>query len=302
MSNSVGFLRKDATYVPEVRSPTVRRRELGALLRRLRLEKGLTVEQSAERLMFSMSKLSRMETGHGVATPRDVRDLCDLYSVTDEAERDRLMRLAREGKQQGWWQSYELTYATYVGLEAEAVAISDFQSSVVPGLLQTADYARAGHEAAMPRLSPAQIGMQIEAKLTRQSLLTQASPPSFEAVLDEAALHRMVGGPHVMAAQLEHLIEAASLPNVTIQVIPFAIGSHPGLESNFNILELLPPTPSVVFVEGLVGSVYLERAEDLKRYRKVFERLQSVALSPKDTVSAIAKIRSKSIETSSHTG
>ena len=302
MSNSAGFLRKDATYVPEVRSPTVRRRELGALLRALRLAKGLTVEQAAERLMFSMSKLSRMETGHGVATPRDVRDLCDLYGVTDQAERDRMTQLAREGKQQGWWQSYELTYATYVGLEAEAVAISDFQSSVVPGLLQTADYARAGHEAAMPRLSPAQIGMQIEAKLTRQSLLTQANPPSFEAVLDEATLHRMVGGPHVMAAQLEHLIEAASLPNVTIQVIPFAIGSHPGLESNFNILELLPPTPSVVFVEGLVGSVYLERAEDLKRYRKVFERLQSVALSPKDTVSAIAKIRAKSIETSSHTG
>ncbi len=302
MSNSVGFLRKDATYVPVVRSPTVRRRELGALLRRLRLEKGLTVEQAADRLMFSMSKLSRMETGHGVATPRDIRDLCDLYGVTDQAERDRMTQLAREGKQQGWWQSYELTYATYVGLEAEAVAISDFQSSVVPGLLQTADYARAGHEAAMPRLSPAQIGMQIEAKLTRQSLLTQANPPSFEAVLDEAALHRMVGGPRVMAAQLEHLIEAASLPNVTIQVIPFTIGSHPGLESNFNILELLPPTPSVVFVEGLVGSVYLERAEDLKRYRKVFERLQSVALSPKDTISAIAKIRAKSIETSSHTG
>ena len=232
-----------------------------------------------------------METGHGAATPRDIRDLCELYGVTDEAERDRLTQLAREGKQQGWWQSYELTYATYVGLEAEAVTISDFQSSVVPGLLQTADFARAGHEAAMPRLSPAQIEMQIEAKLTRQALLMQANPPSFEAVLDEAALHRVVGGPRVMAAQLGHLIEAASLPNVTIQVIPFAAGSRPGLESNFNILELPPPTPSVVFVEGLVGSMYLERADDLERYRKVFERLQSIALSPKDTISTIAKIR-----------
>jgi transcriptional regulator with XRE-family HTH domain len=293
MSYSVEVLRKDATFVPEVRSPTVRRRELGALLRKLRLEKGFTVEQAAERLMFSMSKLSRMETGHGVATPRDVRDLCDLFGVTDKAERDRLTQLAREGKQQGWWQSYELTYATYVGLEAEAVAISDFQSSVVPGLLQTAAYARAGHEAAMPRLSPTQIEMQIEAKLTRQGLLTQSNPPSFEAVLDEAALHRVVGGPRVMAAQLGHLIEAASLPTVTIQVIPFAVGSHPGLESNFNILELPPPTPSVVFVEGLVGSMYLERADDLERYRKVFERLQSIALSPKDTISTIAKIRTQ---------
>jgi len=302
MSYSVEVLRKDAVFVAEVRSPTVRRRELGALLRALRTGKELTVEQVAERLLCSPSKVSRMETGHGAATPRDIRDLCELYGVTDEAERDRLTQLAREGKQQGWWQSYELTYATYVGLEAEAVVISDFQSSVVPGLLQTADYARAGHEAAMPRLSPAQIEMQIEAKLTRQSLLTQANPPSFAAVLDEAALHRMVGGPRVMAAQLEHLIEAASLPNVTIQVIPFAIGSHPGLESNFNVLELLPPTPSVVFVEGLVGSVYLERAEDLKRYRKVFERLQSMALSPKDTINAIAKIRAQFKKMNSRAG
>ena len=293
MSYSIEVLRKDASLVPEVRSPTVRRRELGALLRGLRLAKGLTVEQAAERLMFSMSKLSRIETGHGAASLRDIRDLCDLYEVNDEAERERMMQLARQGKQQGWWQSYELTYATYVGLEAEAVAIRDYQSSVVPGLLQTADYARAGHEAAMPRLSPDQIEMQIEAKLTRQGLLTQRDPPSFETVLDEATLHRVAGGPEVMAAQLAHLIEASRLPNVTIQVIPFAVGSHPGLESNFNILELPPPTASVVFVEGLVGSMYLERADDLERYRKVFERLQSMALSPKDTISTIAKIRTQ---------
>jgi transcriptional regulator with XRE-family HTH domain len=302
MSNSVGFLRKDATHVPEVRSPTVRRRELGALLRKLRTDKGLTVEQVAEQLMFSMSKLSRMETGHGIAAPRDVRDLCDLYGVTDEAERDHMMQLAAEGKQQAWWQSYELTYATYVGLEAEAVAIGDFQSSVVPGLLQIADYARAGHETAMPRLSPRQIEMQIEAKLTRQGLLTRSVPPSFKAILDEAVLHRAVGGPRVMAVQLAHLIETAGLPNVTIQVIPFAVGSHPGLESNFNILELTPPTPSVVFVEGLVGSVYLERPEDLKRYREVFERLQIIALSPKDSIDMIAEIRTRFKQISSRAG
>jgi transcriptional regulator with XRE-family HTH domain len=129
MSNSVGFLRKDATYVPEVRSPTVRRRELGALLRKLRLEEGLTVEQAAERLLFSMSKLSRIETGQGAATPRDIRDFCDLYGVTDEAERDRMMNLAVESKQQAWWQSYDLGYATYVGLETGAVAISAFRAS-----------------------------------------------------------------------------------------------------------------------------------------------------------------------------
>jgi transcriptional regulator with XRE-family HTH domain len=280
--------------VPEVRSPTVRRRELGALLRALRNQNGLTVEQAADQLLCSPSKVSRMETGHGAATPRDIRDLCNLYAVTDQAERDRLMKLARESKLQGWWQSYDLTYATYVGLEAEAVAISDFQSSVVPGLLQTADYARAGHEAYLPRLSNEQIEMQIQAKLTRQSLLTQANPLTFRAVMDEAVLRRVVGGPQVMGKQLDRLIEVARLPNVTLQIIPFTVGSHPGLESNFNILELPKPTPSIVFVEGLVGSMYLERAEDLKRYQEVFERLQTVALSPKDTINAIAKIWTQS--------
>ena len=283
MSNSTGFLRKDATFVPEARSPTVRRRELGALLRKLRTEKGLTVEQAAERLLFSMSKLSRMETGHGITTPRDIRDLCDLYGVTDEAERDHMMKLAAEGKQQAWWQSYDLGYATYVGLEAEAVAISAFQSSVVHGLLQTADYARAGHEGAMPRLSSDQIEMQIEAKLTRQRILTRDKPPRFAVVLDEAALHRMAGGRQVMAAQLAKILDMSALPNVMVQVLPFELGAHPALESNFTILELPSPTPGVVFVEGLIGSTYLERADDLKRYREIFARLQSIALNPKDT-------------------
>jgi len=288
--------------VPEVRSPTVRRRELGALLRALRNEKGLTVEQVAEHLLCSPSKVSRMETGHGAATLRDVRDLCDLYQVTDQAERDRMTALAREGKRQGWWQSYDLGYGTFVGLEAEAVAISDFQSSVVPGLLQTADYARAGHEAYMPRLSPDQIELNIEAKLRRQGLLTQPEAPTFAAVLDEAVLHRAVGGPRVMDAQLDRLTEAARLPNVTVQVIPFAVGYHPGLESNFNILDLPAPAPSVVFVEGLAGSMYFERPEDLKRYREVFKRLQTMALSPKDTISAITKIKAQSAKVNGHAG
>ena len=304
MSNSVEFLRKEATFVPDVRSPTVRRRELGALLRKLRTEKGLTVEQAAERLMFSMSKLSRIETGHGVPTRRDIRDLCDLYGVTDEAERDRMKKLAEEGKRQAWWQSYDLPYSTYVGLEAEATAISDFQSSVVPGLLQTADYARAGHEGAMPRLSPGEIERRIEAKLTRQAILTQESPPppSFMTVLDEAVLHRMVGGPVVMGVQLERLIEAANLPNVTIQVIPFTLGAHPGVESNFNILEMPASTPGVVFVEGLVGSIYLERPEELASYQQIFDRLQGIALSPKDTIKLIKKVRARSTAVKSRFG
>ena len=276
--------------MPEVRSPTVRRRELGALLRALRNQNGLTVEQAAEQLLCSPSKVSRMETGHGAATPRDIRDLCDLYGITDQAERDRMMKLAREGKQQGWWQSYDLGYATYVGLEAEAVAISGFQSSVVHGLLQTADYARAGHEGAMPRLSPEQIEMQIEAKLTRQRILTQDNLPRFTAVLDEAALHRVVGGRVVMAAQLAKILEISALPNITVQVLPYEVGAHPAVESNFTLLELSSSTPDVVFVEGLIGSTYLERADDLERYRGIFDQLRNIALDPKDSRNFIAEL------------
>jgi hypothetical protein len=229
-----------------------------------------------------------METGHRGATLRDIRDLCDLYEITDEAERDRMAKLAVEGKQQGWWQLYDLPYSMLVGLEAEATAISDFQSSVVPGLLQTADYARAQHEGSMPRLSSNEIERRVEAKMTRQRLLTRVDPPTFAAVLDEAVLHRVVGGPRVFRAQMDQLIEVASLPNVTIQVIPFAVGVHPALESNFTILEL-PVAPGVVFVEGLVGSIYLEKPEDLERYQRVFERLQAIALSPKDTIDLIIR-------------
>jgi transcriptional regulator with XRE-family HTH domain len=288
MNSSIDIQRKDATFVPEVRSPTVRRRELGAVLRALRLESGLTVEQAAEQLLFSMSKLSRMETGQGVATPRDIRDLCILYGVTDTAERDRMLQLASEGRKRAWWQSYDLGYETYAGLEAEALAISAFQSSVIHGLLQTADYARAGHESAMPRLSPDQIGLQIEAKLTRQEILTRASPPRFAVVLDEAALRRMAGGRQVMAAQLTRILDLSALANVTVQVLPFELGSHPALESNFTILDLPDQAPDVVFVEGLIGSTYLERAEDLKRYREIFCKLQSIALNSRDTAELIA--------------
>ena len=196
----------------------------------------------------------------------------------------------REGKQQAWWQSYDLGYATYVGLETEAVAISAFQSSVVHGLLQTADYARAGHEGAMPRLDPDQIEMQIEAKLTRQRILTRGNPPRFPVVLDEAALHRVVGGRQVMAAQLAKILDISALPNIVVQVLPYDVGAHPAVESNFTIVELPTPTPGVVFVEGLIGSTYLERDDDLKRYRGIFNRLQSIALSPKDSADLIANL------------
>jgi transcriptional regulator with XRE-family HTH domain len=297
MSNNVKFLRKDAAFVPEVRSPTVRRRELGALLRKLRTEKGLTVEQAADQLMFSMSKLSRMETGHGAPSRRDIRDLCALYEVTDEAERKRMMNLAVEGRQAGWWQSYDLNqFADYVGLEADAVSVKNYQSILIPGLLQTPDYARAVNEAVIPQPDPERLEEQTEVRLRRQDRLTRDPPLRFGAILDEAALHRVIGGPAVMEAQLRHLIELSKLPNVTLQVIPFSAGGHPAMDSTFNVLEFADAVPGVVYVEGLVGWVYMKRSRDVERYAGVFERLCHIALPPRESVELIEKaaVRHKS--------
>jgi transcriptional regulator with XRE-family HTH domain len=276
--------------LPEVRSPTVRRRELGALLRALRNEKGLTVEQVAERLLCSPSKVSRMETGHGIATPRDIRDLCDLYGITHQAERDRLTRLAREGKQQGWWQSYDLDFGTYVGLEADAVAIRRYQSTIIPGLLQTRDYARVVHEVVIPEIAPERIDELVEVRMTRQRLLTQSPALRFWVVLDEAVLHRSVGGPLVMGAQLDRLIEVTSLPNVTMQIIPYAAGAHPAMDSTFSMLDFAGPVPSVVYVEGLVGWIYVDNPQDIARYQRVFERLCAIALTSQESIELVARV------------
>ena len=270
--------------VPEVRSPTLRRRELGALLRARRQELGLTVEQVAERLEFSPSKVSRLETGQRGATARDVRDFCDLYGVSDGGERERLVNLAREGKQQGWWQSYDLDFSTYVDLEAAAVSTRYFLSVVIPGLLQTADYARAIHEAWVPEISPERIDELVRVRLMRQELLRREPPLAISAIFDEAALHRVVGGPSTMRSQLRQLIELAQVPNVTIRIIPYAVGAHIALESTFRILEFDDPARDVVFVEGLVGRIYLERAQDVARYSEVFERLTEIALSPQESI------------------
>jgi transcriptional regulator with XRE-family HTH domain len=279
--------------VPEARdstgSPTVRRRELGTLLRALRNERGFTVDQVAERLLCSPSKVSRMETGHRGATARDVRDLCDLYGVSDPDERVRIAGLAAEGKQQGWWQSYELDFATYVGLEQDAAAIRSFKSTTVPGLLQAPEYARAMHEAGVPEFSPERIDQLIQVRLTRQRSLTKDPPLQLWVVLDEPVLHRLVGGYRVMRDQLQRMVEVALLPNVTIQIIPFSAGAHPAMESSFDIIEFSTVTPSLVYVEGLVGNMYLERPQDILRYERVFDHLRDQALNPQESIELMAE-------------
>ena len=277
--------------VPEMRSPTVRRRELGALLRALRTEHGLTVEQVADQLLCSPSKVSRMETGQRGATARDVRDLCDLYGVTSPDERARMTRLAAEGKQQGWWQSYELDYfATFVGLEEAATTIKMYQSTTVPGLLQTPDYVRAMSGVLVPEVSAERTEELVEVKRRRQRRLSGEPPLPLSVILDEAVLHRTVGGPAAMARQLERLIEATRIYQVTIQVIPYSAGAHAAMDSTFTIMEFADRVPNVVYVEGLVGWIYIERPQDVARYEQVFDHLCDSALSPQDSIELIAKV------------
>ncbi len=271
------------TGVPASGSPTVRRRELGTLLRALRTRKGWTADQVADRLMFSPSKVSRLETGQRGASARDIRDLCDLYGV-DGQERQHLMDLASEGKQRAWWQPLGLPYSTYVGLEAEAASISDYGLGIMPGLLQTPDYARSVVEAAVPKWVPDVVEQRVEGRMTRQQLLFSASAPRFESVVDESVLHRVVGGRAIMRAQLERLLELSDLPNVTLRVIPYDAGALPAGNNKFIILRFaLPAVSDVVFIEGLTGDLYLEEPHDVEVYNTTFRTLVNLAASAEAT-------------------
>jgi transcriptional regulator with XRE-family HTH domain len=278
--------------VPDVRSPTLRRRELGARLRALRLERGLTVDQVAEKLLCSPSKVSRMETGQRGATLRDIRDLCRIYGLNDAVQIEHLTGLVREAKQQAWWQSYDLdVYATYVGLEQAATTLCYYQSTIVPGLLQTAGYARAMHEGSMPgEFTQERVDEFIEVRIRRQQVLTRDPPMQLRVVLDEAVLYRVVGGPDVMAAQLRHLTAIANQPNVALQVIPFSVGAHPAMENMFNIIEFGDVAPRVVYVEGLMGWLFLERENDVARYTRVFDYLCDIALDPQETIELVSEV------------
>lgn len=281
-------IERGGTEVQATGSPTVRRRELGALLKAHRNDKGWTAEQVAERLLISPSKLSRLETGRRGASARDVADLCDLYEVDDE-QRQHLLELASEGKQRAWWQPLALPYSTYVGLEAEATSISDYGLGIMPGLLQTADYARAVVLAAVPKWVPDVVEQRVQGRMARQQLLYASDAPHFEAVVDESVLHRVVGSPAVMQAQLERLLELSDLPNVTLRVIPYEAGALPAGNNKFIILRFAQPTVSdVVFIEGLTGDLYLDDPRDVEIYNTTFRTLVDLAASPDATLDIIA--------------
>ncbi len=272
----------------ESSSPTLKRRELGARLRQLRHDAGMTVEEVAAELLCSPAKVSRMETARRGISLRDVRDLCGIYDV-DRAVREELMSMAQDSHQHAWWQEFDVPYQKYIGLEEAAASIVIYESGAVPSLFQTADYARALIIGTDPTLLPDQVDQGVEARMIRQQLLTAHSAKTFHAVLDEAAVRRLVGGAEVMQAQLSALAQRAVLPNVTIQLIPFEAGAHPGLDSTFTILQFTEESvPDVVYVEGLLGQFYVERKAEIERYNRSFERIRAKALTPHDTVARLA--------------
>jgi transcriptional regulator with XRE-family HTH domain len=266
-------------------SPTVRQRELGLRLRKLRQGVGLTVEDVAEKLLCSPPKISRMETGTRRPALRDVRDLCAMYNA-DESVTAELMKLTREARQQGWWTQYEdLGLYPYIGLEQDASSITAYCMLYMHGMVQTEDYARTVIKAIAPRIDPVIHQQRVEARMRRQELLESSSPPGYRLLLDEAALRRPVGGPKVMAAQIGKILELASAEKLKVQVIPYEIGAYSVADISFTLLEFSEPllTP-IVFVEGLSSSQYYERQIDIARYRESIEYIRDSALSPRDSV------------------
>jgi transcriptional regulator with XRE-family HTH domain len=263
-------------------------------LRHLREEASLTIEDVAEKLEISPSTVSRMETAQVGVRPRDLRFLLDMYEITD-AERDQLLQIARERRQQQWWQEYaDLPNIAVAGLEEDASTIWQYSTQLVPGLLQTEAYARAVLEAIRLDAKPGDIERRLELRIHRQERLTSENAPEYWVVLDEAVVRRQVGGPSVMAEQLGHLTEVARLPNVTLQVLPFTSGEHAGMDGEFTILHYRESSdPDVVYIENTGNDVYLENPEVTRRYNKIFDHLRAAAQNPGESIRTLGTIQSQ---------
>jgi transcriptional regulator with XRE-family HTH domain len=290
--------------VPEVRpevdvsasvNPTVRRRRLGAELRRLRELKGMTAEEVAGRLMVSQSKISRLENGRRSISQRDVRDLCDVYAVEDERIRAGLMEMARESRQRGWWHEFgDIPYSVYIGLEAEASSIRAYESSFVPGLMQTREYAEAVVAGTFPDYDAQAVKRRVEVRVKRQHRIDGDDEDrlgSLWVVIDEAVLRREVGSKAVMADQLARMLSLSERPNINLQVIPFSHGAHPGMTGTFSLMEFPESADStVVYFEGVTSDLYLEKEADVRRYTNLYDHLRAAALSVADSRALIDTI------------
>ena len=283
------------TDTPPGGSPTVLRMLLARQLQALREKAGMTYEQAAEAIYSSPWTIRRMERAEGGLKPLTVKSLLMAYGVTDIREIDAFLTLARGASKPGWWHSYDDVlpswFRTAVGLEESASLIRSYQPQVVPGLLQTEGYIRAITAASFPAASADFTERSVALRLVRQHLLTRPDPPRYWAVLDETVLRRPIGGPQVMRDQLACLIEAAQLPAVTIQVIPFAAGWHPALHGMFNIYRFAAPeVPDVVYGETLTGAFYLNKPDEAARYTEALDQICAQAASPEQTVAIVRDI------------
>ena len=271
-------------------SPTVRGRRLMRELIRLRQSSGLLMETAASRLGWSKSKLYRLEAGRTRVMTDDLEDMLDLYEVRSP-EREALLQLGRDARRRGWWTAYaDVFTGSYIALEAEAASIR-INANVVPGIFQTAEYAREMVTLTGLRLDSAEVERRVAARQVRQeALFGRPTPPEVHVALDEAALQRLVGGPAVMKKQAAGLAEAAARPNVTIQVLPFRAGGHAGIDGRFTIMSFPEPEdPPIAYVEGLMGDVYLESEDDVGLYELAWKRILPRALSPAESTAMIMR-------------
>lgn len=255
----------------------------------------MTAEEVADRLLVSQSKISRLENGRRSISQRDVRDLCGVYEVGDHRVVESLMQMAKESRQQGWWHAFgDIPYSVYIGLETDAASLRIYEPQIVPGLLQTQGYAEAVIAGALPEATQAEVEKRVQVRMRRQQRIsTPKSPLRLWVVLDESALRRVVSGRQTMIEQLEHLIELSQLPHVTVQVMPFELGAHPGVNGQYAILEFPDTADStVVYLEGVTSDLYLEKANDVHSYSVMYEHLRAQALNAdqsRDFIASVAK-------------
>lgn len=268
--------------------PTVLRMTLGSQLRRLREARGITREEAGDAIRASHAKISRLELGRVGFKERDISDLLTLYGVVDPTEREAFLALARKANSPGWWHQYSdllpSWFETYLGLEQSAEMIRCYEAQFVPGLLQTAAYARAIIQLAHGHEPPTEIERRVALRRRRQEVLNRTDPPALWAVIDEAALRRPIGGVHVLRAQIEHLIECAQRPNVTMQILPYRVGGHAAAGGPFTVLRFAEPElPDIIYLEQLTSALYLDKSPDTDRYLAVMDQLSVQAEPPDQT-------------------
>ncbi|MFI8090071.1 helix-turn-helix domain-containing protein [Streptomyces sp. NPDC086080] len=273
---------------------TTRRRQLGAMLRKLRARKAMTLEEAGGLVGVSKATVSRYETQAGPVKWIVVDALCRQYGATD-AEREAVVRLAKDAKQQGWWSSFADSIPESMNLlltlEDEAVREDHFSCVYVPGLLQTRAYSTALQKANEIPLEPAEVERLVDIRMKRQEILTRPKPPRLWAILDESVLRRVVGAPETMKQQLDQLLNANESPHITLQVLPFSKGAHCAALGSFVILGGTEPTLDVVYVDFHTGSLFLEQEEELERYRLAFEYLRAQALDMEASSDLIHHVR-----------